>query len=105
MSSALRDAAPSQWVDNGSVVTGNSDGPLVGREPSAEDQASPTKEKRKSMTESTGPTPAPKPPSTSRWAARARRMRNEAGLYLLRGAATAVGGALVTYGGIWLHTR
>lgn len=61
-----------------------------------------------SIGERTGPDPDPKPPnlsSTSRWAARARRVRNEAGLYLIRGAATAVGGAIVTYSGIWLHTR
>ncbi|MGY3206330.1 hypothetical protein ACVW19_006927 [Streptomyces sp. TE5632] len=58
--------------------------------------------------ERTGNGSAPEPPnlsSTSRWAARARRVRNEAGLYLIRGAATAVGGAIVTYSSIWLHTR
>jgi hypothetical protein len=105
VSSAPRDAVMSQQADNGSAVTGNGDGPLVGREPSAEDRASPMKEKHKSMTETTGPTSAPKPPSTSRWVARARRIRDEAGLYLLRGAATAAGGALVAYGGVWLHSR
>lgn len=57
------------------------------------------------MNETTAPTPAPKPPSTSRWAVRARRMRNEAGLYLIRGAATSAGGAIVAYGGVWLHSR
>ncbi|MEU5403900.1 hypothetical protein ABZ348_31980 [Streptomyces sp. NPDC005963] len=58
--------------------------------------------------ERTGNTQAPGPPtpsSGSRWAARARRVRNEAGLYLIRGAATAVGGAIVAYGTVWLHAR
>ncbi|MFF4088839.1 hypothetical protein ACFYY9_18390 [Streptomyces nigra] len=62
--------------------------------------------------ESTGNAPAPEPlppqehpTARARWARRARRMRNEAGLYLIRGAATAVGGAIVTYSSIWLHTR
>jgi hypothetical protein len=40
--------------------------------------------------------------SRARWV---RRVRNEAGLYLLRGAATAVGGAVVAYVGVWIHTR
>jgi hypothetical protein len=50
----------------------------------------------------------PEPHGTSslaRWAGRLRRVRNEAGLYLLRGAATAVRGAIVAYGGVWLHAR
>ncbi|MFF4787798.1 hypothetical protein ACFY3E_41600 [Streptomyces griseorubiginosus] len=58
--------------------------------------------------ESTGNDAVPEPHSTSsmaRWARRVRRVRNEAGLYLLRGAATAVGGAIVAYGGVWLHAR
>ncbi|MEV5049333.1 hypothetical protein AB0N20_33285 [Streptomyces griseoincarnatus] len=58
--------------------------------------------------ESTGNNAVPEPHGTSsmaRWARRVRRVRNEAGLYLLRGAATAVGGAIVAYGGVWLHAR
>jgi len=58
--------------------------------------------------ERTGNDPAPEPPdppSTGRWVARARRVRNEASLYLIRGAATAAGGAVVAYGGIWLQGR
>ncbi|GHD81090.1 hypothetical protein GCM10010317_103920 [Streptomyces mirabilis] len=61
--------------------------------------------------ESTGNDAVPEPHGTSsmaRWAGRVRRVRrvrNEAGLYLLRGAATAVGGAIVAYGGVWLHAR
>ncbi|MFF4866777.1 hypothetical protein ACFY3J_34815 [Streptomyces sp. NPDC001231] len=58
--------------------------------------------------ERTGNGPAPEPPipsSATRWVARARRARNEAGLYLIRGAATAAGGALVAYGSFWFQTR
>ncbi|MBQ0891198.1 hypothetical protein KBZ94_40865 [Streptomyces sp. RM72] len=58
--------------------------------------------------ESTGNDAVPEPHGTSsmaRWARQVRRARNEAGLYLLRGAATAVGGAIVAYGGVWLHAR
>jgi hypothetical protein len=93
---------------HGAAVTGNGDGPLVGREPSAEDRTTPMKEKVMSKGESTGNDAVPEPhggSSMARWAARARRARNEAGLYLLRGAATAVGGAIVAYGGVWLQTR
>lgn len=90
------------------AIAGNGDGPLVGREPSAEDRTSPVKEKLMSKGERTGSDPLPEPPNprpTGRWGARARRIRNEAGLYLLRGAATAVGGAIVAYGGVWLQSR
>ncbi|GGS10095.1 hypothetical protein GCM10010252_56520 [Streptomyces aureoverticillatus] len=58
--------------------------------------------------ESTGNDAASEPhgrSSMARWEWRVQRVRNEAGLYLLRGAATAVGGAIVTYGGVWLHAR
>lgn len=48
------------------------------------------------------PDPEPFPP---RWIRRARRLRNEAGLHLLRGAATAAGGAVVAYGGLWIQSR
>ncbi|MEU1577427.1 hypothetical protein ABZ519_41050 [Streptomyces collinus] len=52
------------------------------------------------------PLPAPDgdPPGT-RWAKGARRLRNEAGLHLLRGAATAVGSAVVAYSGLWIQSR
>ncbi|GGS61848.1 hypothetical protein GCM10010238_58540 [Streptomyces griseoviridis] len=94
-------------MDNGTAVAGNGDGPLVGREPSAEDRTSPTKEKLMSKPERTGnsPDPEPLPSSRTRWAKRARRLRNEAGLHLLRGVATAVGGAIVAYGGLWIQSR
>ncbi|MFF7755014.1 hypothetical protein ACFZCP_38635 [Streptomyces sp. NPDC007971] len=51
--------------------------------------------------------PEPHGPSSTRaqWARRAWRMRNEVGLCLLRGAASAVGGAIVAYGGVWLRAR
>ncbi|MDQ0904691.1 hypothetical protein QFZ22_000676 [Streptomyces canus] len=56
--------------------------------------------------ESTGNSPDPEPlPSRIRWAKYARRLRNEAGLHLIRGAATAVGGVIVAYGGLWIQTR
>ncbi|RPK71320.1 hypothetical protein EES45_34780 [Streptomyces sp. ADI97-07] len=40
-----------------------------------------------------------------RWRHRLRRLRNEAGVYLVRGAATTVGGILVTYSAFWIQTR
>ncbi|MGW2892612.1 hypothetical protein ACWDDN_46435 [Streptomyces griseoruber] len=54
------------------------------------------------------PEPLPTPdgkPSETQWVRRAQRLRNEAGLHLLRGAATAVGGAVVAYGGLWIQSR
>ncbi|MFJ7046827.1 hypothetical protein ACIQVC_26020 [Streptomyces sp. NPDC101112] len=94
-------------MDDGTAVARNGDGPLVGREPSAEDRTSPTKEKLMSKPERKGNSPDPEPlsrpdggSSRTRWTKRARRLRNEAGLHLLRGAATAVGGAIVAYGGL-----
>jgi hypothetical protein len=36
---------------------------------------------------------------------RVRRLRDEAGLYLLRGAATAAGTAVMTYSTLWLKTH
>ncbi|MEU3795763.1 hypothetical protein AB0F07_39260 [Streptomyces fructofermentans] len=65
-----------------------------------------------SKPERTDNSPDPEPLATpdgrsseTRWAKRARRLRNEAGLHLLRGAATAVGGAVVAYGGLWIQSR
>lgn len=64
-----------------------------------------------SQTERTVIARSEKPPaperalSTGRWAHLARRVRNEAGVHLLRGAATAAGGALVLYASTWLHSR
>ncbi len=61
--------------------------------------------------ERTGNSPAPEPllvdggSSSTRWAKRVRQIRNEAGLHLIRGAATAVGGAIVAYGGLWIQSR
>lgn len=46
--------------------------------------------------------PAPEP---RRWKHLARRVRNEAGVHLLRGAATAAGGALVLYASTRLPLR
>jgi hypothetical protein len=49
---------------------------------------------------------APEPPERgARWRQRAQRARREASLYMMRGAATAVGGAVVTYGCLWAQTR
>ena len=94
------------------AATGNGNGPLVGREPSAEDRKSPTKEKLMSKPERKGNSPDPEPlptpdgaSSKARWVRRARRLRNEAGLHLFRGAATAVGGAVVAYCGLWIQSR
>lgn len=98
----------SQGVDSGTAVARNGDGPLVDREPSAEDRTSPTKEKLMSIGERTGPGLDPEPPnapSPSQWTARIRRARNEVALHVLRGAATAIGGSLVAYGAVWLHNR
>lgn len=44
-------------------------------------------------------------PFWERWRRRFRRICKEAGLFVLRGAATAVGGAAVTYGVIWVQSR
>ncbi|WP_371553286.1 hypothetical protein OG266_44400 [Streptomyces sp. NBC_00554] len=52
------------------------------------------------------PRAAPKAETlAARSAHRAKQLRNEAGLYLLRGAATAVGGAVVAYGVVWVQAR
>ncbi|MEU5438233.1 hypothetical protein AB0G73_33420 [Streptomyces sp. NPDC020719] len=61
-----------------------------------------------SKSERTGNTQALEPPdpaSTGRWVSRARRVRNEVGLYLIRGAATALGSAVVAYSSVWFQTR
>ncbi|MCO8306817.1 hypothetical protein ACFV4E_35055 [Streptomyces hygroscopicus] len=65
-----------------------------------------------SKDERTGNSPAPEPlPALdggalrTQWVKRVRRLRNEAGLHLIRGAATAVGGAVVAYGGLWIQSR
>ncbi|MEV7895349.1 MULTISPECIES: hypothetical protein [Streptomyces] len=53
-----------------------------------------------------GKPPAPEPqPWIIRWKSRARRIRNEAGIYLVRGAATAIGGSIVIYTSTWLSLR
>lgn len=41
----------------------------------------------------------------ARWHRRARRVRREAGLCMMRGAATAAGGVAVTYCAVWLGNR
>ncbi|MET9077921.1 hypothetical protein ABZX95_38560 [Streptomyces sp. NPDC004232] len=59
-----------------------------------------------SKPERTGNSPDPEPRSSrDRWAKLARRLRNEAGLHLIRGAATAAGGAAVAYGSLWIQSR
>lgn len=53
-----------------------------------------------------GKPPAPEPqPWITRLKSRARRIRNEAGIYLVRGAATAIGGSIVIYISTWLSLR
>jgi hypothetical protein len=47
----------------------------------------------------------PEEPPRGRWGRRVRRLRNEAALYLVRGAATAVGGAFVSLGLLWTQSR
>lgn len=51
-----------------------------------------------------GSTPPEEPPG-GRWGRRVKRLRNEAGLYLVRGAATAAGGAFVSYWLFWAQSR
>ncbi|GAA0454571.1 hypothetical protein GCM10010361_18320 [Streptomyces olivaceiscleroticus] len=51
-----------------------------------------------------GNSPPPEPPD-SRWRKQLRRLWSEAGRSLIRGASTAVGGMLVTYGAVWLQSR
>lgn len=59
----------------------------------------------------TGNTSEPKPPrpragrTEGKWGRRARRIRDEAGLHLVRGAATTAGGIVVTCGALWLQAR
>lgn len=48
---------------------------------------------------------SPQEPPRGRWRHRLQRIRNEAGLCLVRGAATAAGGAVVAYGAVWVQTR
>lgn len=65
-----------------------------------------SKPERKGNSPDLEPLPTPDgEPSRTRWAKRIRRIRNEASLHLLRGAATAVGGAVVAYGGLWVQSR
>lgn len=103
VAAAPRDAVVSQQADNGSAVTGNGDGPLVGREPSAEDTTT-RQEQLMSEPERTGGD-RPSEALRQRWRRRLQRLRYEAGLYLVRGAATAVGGTLVTYTAFWIQAR
>ncbi|MCX5613011.1 hypothetical protein OHB39_38845 [Streptomyces sp. NBC_00047] len=49
-----------------------------------------------------GPGPAPR---AARWRDKARRIRNEASIHLIRGAATAIGGSIVLYASTWLPLR
>ncbi|MER5570644.1 hypothetical protein ABT083_31300 [Streptomyces goshikiensis] len=49
-----------------------------------------------------GPGPAPR---AARWRDKARQIRNEAGIHLIRGAATAIGGTIVIYANTWLPLR
>lgn len=93
----------SRWADNGVDVALNGDGPLVGREPSAEDITT-TQEQLMSDPERKGTGQPAEGPRRHKWR-RLRRLRNEAGVYLVRGAATTVGGILVTYGAFWIQTR
>lgn len=54
------------------------------------------------------PEPLPVPQGGSSRSLRAnrfRRIRNEVGLHLIRGAATAIGGAIVACGGLWIQSR
>lgn len=52
------------------------------------------------------PSLAPKrQPSEGRGRGRLRRLGSEAGLYLIRGAATAVGGFVVTWATVWVQSR
>ncbi len=46
---------------------------------------------------------SPAGPPEGRWWKRFRRLRDEAGISLVRGASTAVGGLLITYGAVWLQ--
>ena len=50
-----------------------------------------------------GNSPDPEPPP--RRSRSVRQLRNDTGLHLFRGAATAIGSAVVTYGLVWVQTR
>ncbi|MFJ9765532.1 hypothetical protein ACIRUY_17115 [Streptomyces erythrochromogenes] len=64
-----------------------------------------------SKTERTDASPAEEPPAAeplpwaTRWKHRARQLRNEASVHLVRGAATAVGGGIVFYASTWISVR
>lgn len=56
-----------------------------------------------SKPERTGNSPDLEPPTPrSRWV---RQLHSDAGVHLLRGAATAIGSAVITYGLVWVQTR
>lgn len=61
---------------------------------------------RKGQLAPTESPPAPKDrPTRSRWKERFRRAGAEAGISLIRGAATAAGGALITVMVVWVQAR
>lgn len=100
---ALLSHKASQRADNGVGVARNGDGPLVGREPSAENITT-TQEQLMSDPERKGTGQPAEGPRRHKWR-RLRRLRNEAGVHLVRGAATAVGGIVMTYSALWIQTR
>jgi hypothetical protein len=66
------------------------------------------KEQSLSDLERKGNDPQPEPRKrlfVRRWRRRLKHLRKEAGLSLVRGASTAAGGVLVTYGALWLQAR
>jgi hypothetical protein len=100
----------SQGLDT-ALPSPNGDGPLVRREPSADRQdvqeGEPMSEhERKGQLAPTEPPPALKGrPARSRWKERFRRAGAEAGISLIRGAATAAGGTLITAMVVWVQAR
>lgn len=65
----------------------------------------PTHERKGTPAPSEPPEQRKNRPAQSRWRKRFSRVRNEVGLHLIRGAATAVGGAAITFTTVWLQTH
>lgn len=65
---------------------------------------SPLKEQLVSTPERRGTEPSREPPK-DRWKYYVKRVRGEAGVYLVRGAATAAGGACASYGILWIQSH
>jgi hypothetical protein len=82
-----------------------SDSPITRQKTHTEEQFMPH-DGRASDSACSKPSPAPKRrPSETRFRGQLRNLGSEAGLYLVRGAATAAGGFVVTWATVWVQSR